>query len=244
MQNRITLQKSTWDIRDAAMVILTIICLILSLNIVLILVNAKAFFEQSLYKSLITTGLFALQEAIFLIPFYFFVIRKYQLKVSELGFSNIGVWQTIKWILKAFGVVIIFNLFMLFIMVQVPEIKGFGPQASHIPLFGGSRFDLILAVLVLVIIAPVIEELIFRGFLLQTFLSRFTPWLASLITAGIFALIHFEFQSIGIIIFLALVLNWIFLRTKSLWPCIGFHMLNNALAFLAEWLVWSGVLQV
>lgn len=236
-------KSQKWELRDAFMVILTMVCLILALNIGLVLIDVRAIFLQSAHRSIITLALFLIQEAIFLAPLYYLVIKKYRLNLAALGFRDIGWKQILKWILKGFGLVILFNMFFVLFMTHFGQtVPGFGEQTSHIPLFGASFFDMALATFILVIIAPIVEEILFRGFLLQTFLARFTPWVASVVTAGFFAVIHFEFQSIGIIIFLALVLNWIFMRTRSIWPCIGFHMLNNGLAFLAEWLVLAGYL--
>lgn len=238
-------EATKWTIKDAFLVVLTIVCLILALDIGLILIDAKTLFSKSSDKSLITFGLFVIQEAIFILPLYFLVLRKYKIKFFDLGFCNIGIWKTIKWILKAYGIIILFNiLFVAFTSFTRTEIPGFSEQASHIPLFGSSWFDIAIAVFVMLFIAPFVEEILFRGFLLKSFLGRFSQKTAVLASAAIFSIVHFEFQSIGIIFFLALVLNWIFLKSRSIWPCIGFHILNNILAFLAEWLVWTGYLQV
>lgn len=219
-------------------VILSIICLILTSNIILILLGAGHFILKSEYKNLLTLGLFLLQEAIFLLPLYFLIIKKYRLKISDLGLNKIKLWDSVKWVLKGFGIVIIFNALILTFIWPGTEIPGFKPQDPHVAIFDTSPLGILTAIAVFIFIAPVVEEILFRGFIFQTLLNKFRPWIASAISAGIFALIHFEFQSIGIILFLALVLNWIFMRSKSLWPCIGFHILNNAIVFLVEILLY------
>jgi len=237
--------KEKWALRDAFLVILTIVCLILGLNIALLLIDARSIFLEARHRSIITLTLFLIQEAVFLGPLYFLVIKKYRLALAALGFRNIGWKKTAIWVLKGFGAVILFNIFFILFEARFGKVlPGFSEQESHIPLFGSSAFDMTLATIALVFIAPVIEELLFRGFLLQTFLARFKPWVASALVAAFFAVIHFEFGSLAIILFLALLLNWIFMRTKSIIPCIAFHMLNNAIAFVVEWLVWSGNLSV
>lgn len=234
-----------WGLRDAFLVVATIVCLILALNIFLLLIDARSVFLETRHRSVITLTLLIIQEAVFLAPLYFLVIKKYRIDWRALGLRNIGWKQTLKWVLKGFGAVILFNIFFILFEQKFGQtLPGFSEQESHIPLFGSSPLDIALAAIALVLIAPVIEELLFRGFLLQTFLGRFKPLLASLLVAVFFAVIHFEFQSLAIILFLALVLNWIFMRTKSIVPCIAFHMANNALAFVVEWLVWSGKLSV
>lgn len=233
--------KPKWNFRDAAKVVLVITCLILAVNAGIILVNFEEIFAASSRRSLITLLFFLVQEAIFLSPLYYLIFRKYKLNSADFGFRKIAAWPLIKWLLKAYGIVFLFNILLSFVIVRLGKAPpGFEMQESHIPLFGESPVDLWIAVVVLVGLAPIIEEIVFRGFLLQTLLARFKPLLASALTAGIFAALHFEFQSIGIILLLSFVLNWIFMRSRSLWPCIVFHMINNGLAFLVEYLIWIG----
>lgn len=231
-------REQKWSFRDMIIVILSIICLILASNIILILLDAGKFILKSEYKNFIVLALFMLQEAIFLLPLYFLLIKKYRLRFADLGLNKIKLWEAVKWVLKGFGIVIIFNALILILIGPETEIPGFRPQDPHVTIFDTSPMGILIAIAVFIFIAPVVEEILFRGAILQTLLNKFRPWIASAISAGIFALIHFEFQSIGIILFLALVLNWIFMRSKSLWPCIGFHMLNNALVFLVEILMY------
>ena len=49
------------------------------------------------------------------------------------------------------------------------DLPGFDQQKPFMPLFGSEPLDLTIAIVVLVFIAPVVEELVFRGFVLQTF---------------------------------------------------------------------------
>ena len=232
--------KTKWDFRDFWVVALTIACLVLALNILLLLFGAGEFFEKSKSKSLIMLVLFFVQEVIFILPLYFLIIKKYKLKLVDLGARGIGFIEASKWILGGLGIFILFNIiFALFLSGGGTDLPGFDQQKPFMPLFGSEPLDLTIAIVVLVFIAPVVEELVFRGFVLQTFLAKFKPVYATLISAGIFSAVHFEFQSVGIIFALALILNWIFMRSKSLWPCIGFHMLNNALVFLVEILLYK-----
>lgn len=228
-----------WHFRDFSMVILTIICLLLAANIILVLIDAESLLSNFPQQGLITIALFLLQEFIFLAPLYFLAIKKYGLKMHDLGFRKIKIRTTIVWIFKGMMIVFLANIiFALFTSRLNEDIPGFSPQEQHLPLFGTSTIDITAAVIALIFIAPIVEEVLFRGFILQTLMAKFKPAIASVISAAIFALVHFEFQSVGIIFFLALVINWIFMRSKSLWPCIGFHMLNNALVFLAEILLY------
>lgn len=80
-----------------------------------------------------------------------------------------------------------------------------------------------------VILAPVVEELLFRG-LLQSMLRRYlnNPWHAVLLTSGIFALFHANTpQNIPALFVLGAVLGYNYERCGRLWPAILTHMLFN-----------------
>jgi len=85
----------------------------------------------------------------------------------------------------------------------------------------------ILNVLLLVIIAPIAEELYFRGYLLNRLNNKFNTIIAVLLPSFLFALLHVEL--LGAFIFAAL-LSLIYLKTKSIYGPIIIHMSNNFLA--------------
>jgi membrane protease YdiL (CAAX protease family) len=84
-----------------------------------------------------------------------------------------------------------------------------------------------------VIVAPVAEELLFRGIILRGLLGRFKPWMAISLSAMLFALMHMNPWQTVPQFGLGLVLGWFYLRTRSLWPCIAGHALNNLLFVVA-----------
>jgi uncharacterized protein len=93
----------------------------------------------------------------------------------------------------------------------------------------------VAAGLLIVVVAPVSEEIFFRGFLFGG-LRRGTSFaVAALVSAGIWGLFHYTGPGTwGVVIQLTvfgLALAWVYERTGSLWPPIALHVLNNALAF-------------
>jgi membrane protease YdiL (CAAX protease family) len=84
----------------------------------------------------------------------------------------------------------------------------------------------------LVVVAPVTEELLFRGVILRGLLGRFSTKWALVISAGLFAVMHQNPWQAGPAFFLGLLFGWYYLRTQSLWPCIAGHALNNLLSFV------------
>jgi membrane protease YdiL (CAAX protease family) len=89
----------------------------------------------------------------------------------------------------------------------------------------------------IVVIAPVVEEMLFRGVILGGFADRYRPATAVLTTALVFGIVHLNpYQFVSALI-LGVVLGWVFLKTRSLWPCIFAHALFNGHAFALAALV-------
>lgn len=81
-----------------------------------------------------------------------------------------------------------------------------------------------------VVVAPLSEELFFRGVLLQALcLHLGRAWPAVLISAGCFGLVHAaQPQDVLPLLSMGVVLAYLRVRTGSLWPCVLVHVLFNA----------------
>lgn len=99
-------------------------------------------------------------------------------------------------------------------------------QARHAPATTIS----VLAVSVLV--APVCEEIFFRGFLFGGLLKGMGLWPAALLSALLFAVAHGEVGSFVVLFGIGVVLALARWRVGSLWPSVAIHTGNNALAAL------------
>lgn len=85
------------------------------------------------------------------------------------------------------------------------------------------------------IMAPIAEELVFRGAILRRLLDLFgerSHWWAIGVSALIFGVIHFNIAQ-GVHAFLVgLLLGWMYYRTRSIIPGILVHWVNNSVAYL------------
>jgi membrane protease YdiL (CAAX protease family) len=81
-----------------------------------------------------------------------------------------------------------------------------------------------------VLVAPLAEELFFRGVLLQAVCYHFPrAWVAVSVTATAFGLVHSsQPQDVLPLATMGVVLGYIRLRTGRLWPCVLLHTLFNA----------------
>lgn len=90
------------------------------------------------------------------------------------------------------------------------------------------------AILIMLAIVPAIcEEVAFRGFILSGFRRDYRRWSAIVLSALLFGFLHVFlslFQQLFNATLLGLVLGLLAIKTRSLWPCIVFHAVNNGLA--------------
>jgi membrane protease YdiL (CAAX protease family) len=91
--------------------------------------------------------------------------------------------------------------------------------------------DYIIGLIIIALAPAFLEELFFRG-ALQNLLTKWTekPWLAIAITSVVFSAIHFSYFGFLPRAMLGAVLGLLFYYSKSIWPSILAHFLNNAIA--------------
>jgi membrane protease YdiL (CAAX protease family) len=88
-------------------------------------------------------------------------------------------------------------------------------------------------ILRVVILAPIVEELIFRGVIFSGFQRIYPAILAIFFSALLFALFHLNPWQLGPTFLLGLLLGYVRLRTGSLLAAIFTHALHNGMIFLS-----------
>ena len=104
------------------------------------------------------------------------------------------------------------------------------PEIQPELFFPGLAFLLTLQALVMV--TPLSEEILFRGFVLRGLLPRIGAGPAIVSTALVFSAFHFNAGTIIPIFLTGLALGYLYVRTGSLWPCVAAHAGQNAIALL------------
>ena len=92
--------------------------------------------------------------------------------------------------------------------------------------------ELWLTFILLVVAAPIVEELVFRGYLQGKLRERKVPvWLTVVVVSALFGLAHMQWNvaiNVGI---LAVYMSIGRELTGSIWPGVIMHMMKNGLAF-------------
>jgi len=96
-----------------------------------------------------------------------------------------------------------------------------------------SDYGIYGAVLKVVIIAPVIEELIFRGVIMHGLMRNYSKFTAVFVSALMFALFHLNPWQFPATFLLGLVLGILMVRTRNIYLCILGHAINNGLVLLS-----------
>lgn len=118
---------------------------------------------------------------------------------------------------------------MLLSKILPPELIESQNAHSSSILSGG----IVLAVIYTVFVAPVCEELVFRGLILGSLGVSMKKPIAVVISALLFSVVHLpSLIALGYTLLLGLVLGFVYLRTKSLIPCILLHVAFNASNYL------------
>ncbi len=93
---------------------------------------------------------------------------------------------------------------------------------------------LALNLLTYALLPGVVEELVFRGWILGA-LRPFGEGRALLLSALIFGLAHGNLTQLPFALLLGLMLGYLFLTTGRLWPVMIVHALNNSLSVVLEY---------
>lgn len=94
-----------------------------------------------------------------------------------------------------------------------------------------NQLGYILAFTTLVVVAPIAEEILFRGYLYGKLRYHVPMWAAVIATSALFALVHGQWNVAVDTFVLSVILCGLRELTGSVWSGILVHMIKNAIAF-------------
>jgi hypothetical protein len=134
---------------------------------------------------------------------------------------------------KAFFWTIPVALAAVYLVSFMYDLVGHPKKQALMGEFPHTATGVVLFVILVVLMAPLFEEIFFRGFLFRGFASSWGWVTGACVSAAIFGLAHLQLDIFVPLFVLGLALAWVYKRTGSLWTCIAFHALFNALSVLA-----------
>jgi membrane protease YdiL (CAAX protease family) len=155
-------------------------------------------------------------------------LAMYGKKLRDIGFTK----PTLLHLAKALaGFAMYFVISIIFAVIGHSFFGLNTEQPQQLGYSAPNGIGLVLAFISLVMVAPLSEEAIFRGFLFTGFRRQLPFWTAALGVSAIFGLVHGQWN-VGLDVFaMSLISCYLVEKTKSLWPSIFLHAVKNGVAF-------------
>lgn len=92
--------------------------------------------------------------------------------------------------------------------------------------------SIIYIIMSTLVVAPLVEEYIFRGVILNKLLNKYSPKVAIILTAILFGALHLNFQQFLVATMIGILYGYVYYRTKSIYLCTICHFFHNTFACL------------
>lgn len=191
----------------------------------------------------------ALVEGAFLIAPFYFANRTAPLfgDHRRAVFFSLG-FRSFQWLNTLSLIVVLFIAFYLIngLYQYVITVFHLNLQTNDQVILQQSKdapFTTYATLLASVVVAPICEETFFRSFVFAGFLNRMPTIVAIVLSSFLFAIAHADLGSFAVLFFIGLALAFVRWRTRSIWPGIILHLLNNGVGALVIVLVMAGVIR-
>lgn len=234
--NETTVEASVpWRVRDAALLVAlgfgVLAISVIGAQGLYLLQGAQRAIPAQAPAGLATTAIDLFYLAT-LAGIWLFVVRRYRARWSTLGLrlprsGALGTLLFLGLALASGTIVVLYGLSWALDTVGIPArltLMSDLPARSD-PLFAVSMAGSLA-------LAPVCEELLFRGVLYQAVRQRFGPWRGILASAVMYALLHLQPVMIPEMLLLGVVMALAFEQTRSLYPCMVLHVAYNGVIIL------------
>ncbi|TGE34321.1 type II CAAX endopeptidase family protein [Desulfosporosinus sp. Sb-LF] len=152
-------------------------------------------------------------------------------KWTDLGWRGVPLKEVIPKVLGIYASTWAVNIIYALVLYK----HGLNPPTTDVytKLLGQATwYTLILNLLLAGVVAPLVEETLFRGVIFGGLQTYFGKWTAALISAAIFSGLHLQLYGFVPRFILGIALVYLYDKYKSLYPSIALHALNNIVATL------------
>jgi membrane protease YdiL (CAAX protease family) len=160
-------------------------------------------------------------------------LRKHATTKQDIGLARLPTWMDIG--LAPAGFIVYFLTAAVLVFVATKIIPGFdSTQVQETGFVQGQLshyYEYLLAFVTLIVIAPLAEEVLFRGYLYGKLRKVVPVWVAMLITSVLFGAIHGQWNVAVDVFGLSMVACILREVSGSIWAGLLLHMLKNSVAF-------------
>ena len=169
-----------------------------------------------------------LVEGLMVIAVWTFAVRRRRASWASLGLRPVGPRAMY---LLPLGVAVV-SLLLTAAYTSAASGLGIGllePPALDKDILG-SGVQKVVTVIAIVAWGPFAEELFFRGFILAALIGPLGPLRAAAVSSALFAAAHVSIGAALPVFVSGMLLAWLYLRTRSIWPPVTAHALQNFIA--------------
>jgi membrane protease YdiL (CAAX protease family) len=188
-----------------------------------------------LQHSVIAQFVYILLAEVFAVWFVLWLLKRARITRQKIGLIR-PVLNDILYALSGYAVYFVIYLAIVFVAGHFINTN----QPQQIGFDGARGKQLYYVFASLVILPPIAEEIMFRGFLFTSLRQKFKLWHAVVLTSVLFGVAHLQFGSGAPLLWVAAldtftlscVLCTLREKTGSLWPGIYLHAIKNAVSFV------------
>ena len=217
-----------WTVRDA---LLGVALVAVGTILTLVLLDWIQGRDESENSAPFVTLAIALSLGLMVAAPWLLGIRRYRAKWGSLGFAFPQALRSLLLPWVALLLSLSFGVFYA-IVISALGIDSLLPDPVPERVLGDGLYRIVNIALI-GILGPAVEELFFRGFLLAALVQPLGPLRAALLGSAIFSATH---GSLGVLVpfFVSgLLLSWLYLKTRSIWPPFMAHSAQNLIAIVA-----------
>ncbi|VYU50191.1 CPBP family intramembrane metalloprotease [Clostridium tertium] len=150
--------------------------------------------------------------------------------MEELQFKNTNIVNYLSAVLLG-GLCWLFNSSLLTLISNAGLLEEQFINMENIlsPLTAGS---IVVSIITIGIIAPIAEEFLFRGVVFNTLRKRFSPAWTIGLQGVFFGIYHMNLIQGTYATLLGVIFGYVTYKTRSIWPAIIMHIVNNSMSFI------------
>lgn len=170
-------------------------------------------------------------------PVFYFMIKGLP-EGEKREDKKLGVWEIVKFCFISYSLMYIFNFLTNIFIILISIFKGSEVVNPLQNIIEGS--SLILTLIFVGILSPIIEEMMFRGIMLNK-LKRYGDKVAIITTALLFGLFHANFSQFFYATVLGLIFAYVTLKTGTIKYSIILHIFVNMMgSFIIPLIIGDG----
>lgn len=227
-----------WNIKDATKVFLAyVVLMFVGMPVIVRFINTTFGFHALSHAEQRSVVLFISLFVNLSICFsVFYIVRiKYHQSIAALGLSAVNLLDNIKQGIKRYLLILPLIMLAGYFISLISSYYGITPDMQDVVrwvLEEKSLFVLVCLIFFGIIIAPIIEEILFRGFLQSALKNSIGGRYAVVVSAFLFAAIHMDVFAFLQIFILGILLGYLYERSQTLAASVIVHILHNSLTLV------------